>query len=534
MKNIKIEKPKNDIQYYRVSSKEQVENYSLSTQEKSCRELSGKDGCNVLDIWREEGESAKTANRTQLQLMMRYAEKNKKRISRLVVYKVDRLSRDTADYLALKAFFNKLGIIIVSATEKLEDTPGGKFYETLLSAAAQFDNDVRSQRTLEGMRARLLKGLWASVAPWGYINTRDTADSKIIAPDPEKASIVKMLFEEYSTNKYTFRELAGMANKKGVKSMHGRKMHKQLVAKIITNPIYYGLIVFPKLKIIVMGSHEKIISEKLFWQAQTVKNGGTLGRKLPRNRDNQNYPLRGIKCSSCGKNFTGGKTKGKTKYYDYYSCTNGECPKRESIPKINLENDFTNFLIELTPNDNYFDVLEEAIKLAHKKELNSITATERKLNAKIAELENKRGKLLNLVLGGKMNEEDFAPADGNLKSEIVGLKKELSELFSPELEIDNVIDSGIEFLKHLPENWKNLDVKDLRVLRTLLFPQNVSYHYPNIKTPEVACIYNLEPKFLDEKTRQVTQVGANWNELLSELVTWSHFGKDIIAHKEYA
>ena len=353
------------------------------------------------------------------------------------------------------------------------------------------------------MRARLLKGLWSSVAPWGYVNTKDKLDNKIIAPDPEKALIVKMLFEEYSTGKYTFKELAGMANKKGVKSMHGRKMHKQLVAKIITNPIYYGLIVFPKLKIIVMGSHEAIITEELFNQVQAVRNGCSLGRKLPRNRDNQNYPLRGIKCSSCGKNFTGGKTKGKTKYYDYYGCMNGECLKRTSIKKIDLENDFTNFLEELTPRDDYLEVLKEAIKLAHKNELNFTTITERKLNTKIAEIENKRDKLLNLRLGEKITDEDFTPTNESLKFQIIQLKKELSELFSLELEIDNVVDSSIEFLKHLPENWKSLDVKDLRVLRTLLFPENVFYHYPNIKTHAVCCIYKVEPKFMDEKTRQV-------------------------------
>src|SRR5688572_15018943 len=157
MKNNKVEKPKNDIIYVRVSSNEQVLGFSLDNQEKFCSEFSERDGYSVLQIWREEGESAKTADRTQLQLMMRFAEKNKKRISRIVVYKVDRLSRVTADYLAIKTFFNKLGISLVSATEKLEDTPGGKFYETLLSAAAEFDNNVRSQRTVEGMRARLLK-----------------------------------------------------------------------------------------------------------------------------------------------------------------------------------------------------------------------------------------------------------------------------------------------------------------------------------------------------------------------------------------
>ena len=145
MKNSKNEKPKNDIHYYRVSSNEQVLGFSLDTQEKFCRELSQKDGYDVLKTWREEGESAKTADRTQLQLMIKFCEQHKKQIARLVVYKVDRLSRSTADYLALKASFNKLGISVVSATEKLEDTPGGKFYETLLSAAAEFDNNVRSQ-----------------------------------------------------------------------------------------------------------------------------------------------------------------------------------------------------------------------------------------------------------------------------------------------------------------------------------------------------------------------------------------------------
>src|SRR3989338_3301546 len=228
MKN-KSEKPKNDIHYYRVSSNEQVQGFSLDNQEKFCKEFSQKDGYNVFNAWSDAGESAKTADRTQLQLMMRSCEKHKKQIARLVVYKVDRLSRNAGDYHVLKAFFLKLGIKIVSVTEKLEDTPGGKFYETLLSAAAQFDNNVRSQRTVEGMRARLLKGLWSGIAPWGYVNTRDAINSKIIAPHPEKALVVKMLFEKYSTGKYTFKELANMVNKLGLKSRHGMKIGKQLV-----------------------------------------------------------------------------------------------------------------------------------------------------------------------------------------------------------------------------------------------------------------------------------------------------------------
>ena len=503
MKNVIMEKPKVDIMYVRVSSNEQVIGFSLDNQEKFCREFSQKDEHSVLRIFREEGESAKTADRTQLQLMMRFCEQHKKQIARVIIYKVDRFARNTADYLALKMCLKKLGISLASATEKLEDTPSGKLHETILSAFAEFDNNVRSQRTSEGMKARLLKGLWSGVAPWGYMNTTDKLGNKIISPHPDKAPIVKMLFEQYATGKYTFPELATMANKFGQKSRHGTKISKQLVAKIIRNPIYCGKIVVVKFEISTQGTHQPIISEKLFDEANS-ENKGVAGRKLPRNKDSPDFPLRGIKCGGCGKGISGGKTKGKTKYYQYYGCFNSVCEKKSAIKKDVMENDFTNLLTCLTPNNELLDTLKEAIRIAHKVELNSMESTERKLNLKIAELKDKKNKLLDLRVEGKIKDEDFIPANEKYKSEIAVLEKEMSSLFVPELEIDNLIDSSIEFLKHLPENWKSLDVKDLRVLRTLLFPQNLIYAYPTIKTPEVCLIYNLKSQISDDKNRLVT------------------------------
>ena len=66
--------------YVRVSSNEQVIGFSLDNQEKVCREFSQKDEHSVLRIFREEGESAKTADRTQLQLMMRFCEQHKNKL----------------------------------------------------------------------------------------------------------------------------------------------------------------------------------------------------------------------------------------------------------------------------------------------------------------------------------------------------------------------------------------------------------------------------------------------------------------------
>ena len=186
---MKKEKPKNDVVYIRVSTGQQVAGFSLDNQEIFCREFSQKDGHNVLQLFREEGESAKTANRTELQKLLRFCEANKKQISRVVVYKVDRFSRDNADYHVLRACLLKMGISLVSATEPFDTSPSGKLQENMLSVFAQFDNDVRSERTIRGMTRRLEQGLWTGVSPWGYMNTRDETGSKIIAPHPERAPL---------------------------------------------------------------------------------------------------------------------------------------------------------------------------------------------------------------------------------------------------------------------------------------------------------------------------------------------------------
>ncbi|ETB63829.1 MAG: site-specific recombinase [Parcubacteria bacterium RAAC4_OD1_1] len=502
----KIEKPNNAVIYLRVSSREQITNFSLESQEKVCREYCRRNGYEVLQVFREEGESAKTVNRTELQKMIRFCEINKRQISKIVFYNVSRMSRVAADYLILKRNFKKHDISVVSATEGFDESPSGKLQETMLSAFAEFDNNQRSDKTKEGMQTRLLKGLWSGIAPWGYFNGRDKDDTKIIIPHPDKAPIVKILFEKYATGKYSFKELARMANKQNVKTMHGSKMCKQLVAKIVKNHIYYGRMIVSKLDIDIMGKHEPIITKELFDRANSNRSSSRKG--LPRSRENKDYPLRGIKCGCCGKSISGGKSRSKTgKYYQYYSCVNSECEKRKAIRKEALENDFTSLLSELTPNNDYLDVLGEAIKLAHKNELNYVINEERKFKGILTELSDKKNKLLDLRIDGKINDEDFILTRDRINSKISEAEKELSMLSSPEIEINNVIDAGIKFIKDLPRNWKDLEVKDIRILIGVLFKNLLIYSYPDIKTPEVCCIYNIKPELLSDKTHWVTLPG---------------------------
>jgi len=77
--------------------------------------------------------------------------------------------------------------------------------EGVLAAFAQFDNDVRSDRTRAGMKEALRLGRWTFLAPLGYLNA-PRAMRHSLTPDPERAAIVRRIFKHYATGPYTKQE----------------------------------------------------------------------------------------------------------------------------------------------------------------------------------------------------------------------------------------------------------------------------------------------------------------------------------------
>ena len=107
--------------YVRVSTKDQVENFSLATQEKACRDYCAKHGFKADKIFVEEGESAKTVNRLQFQKALTYCRENKGRIKWLVVYAVSRFARSSHDHLQTRALLGGFGVNLRSVTEHFDD-----------------------------------------------------------------------------------------------------------------------------------------------------------------------------------------------------------------------------------------------------------------------------------------------------------------------------------------------------------------------------------------------------------------------------
>ncbi len=115
--------------YVRVSTKEQTENLSLPSQLKACEEYCERQGFHVLARFREEGENAKTADRTELQKLLQFCRKNKSTVQFVVVFDVTRFAREKYDHFALRAHLKSLGISLRSATEPIDDTSTGKLME---------------------------------------------------------------------------------------------------------------------------------------------------------------------------------------------------------------------------------------------------------------------------------------------------------------------------------------------------------------------------------------------------------------------
>src|SRR4051794_34029128 len=120
--------------YGRVSTKDQTENLSLPTQLKACEEYCERQGFHVLAEFREEGESAKTADRTELQKLLQFCRTNKGAVQFVVVFNLTRFARDKYDHFALRAHLKSHGISLRSATEPIDDTSTGKLMEGVLAA----------------------------------------------------------------------------------------------------------------------------------------------------------------------------------------------------------------------------------------------------------------------------------------------------------------------------------------------------------------------------------------------------------------
>ena len=159
----------------------------------------------------------------------------------VVVFNLTRFARDKYDHFALRSLLQSLGVSLRSATEPIDDTSTGKLMEGVLAAFAQFDNDCRSVRTRAGMKAALELGRWVFLAPLGYLNA-PRAIAKSLMPDPERAPIVRRVFEAYATGRFTKQQVLDQARAWGLTNRRSRPLTSQAIGMLLRNRLYAGMV----------------------------------------------------------------------------------------------------------------------------------------------------------------------------------------------------------------------------------------------------------------------------------------------------
>jgi len=236
--------------YVRVSTEEQAKHgISLSAQEEALQNYAKALGYDLFKVYKDEGKSAKDIKgRPEMTQLLKDAQARK--FQAIFIYKLDKFSRSLRDLIETIERLKEWNIDFVSLQDKIETTSAsGKLMFHIISAFAEFERNVTSERTKFSMDKQARDGNLVTRAPWGY----KIENKKLVAG--EHSYQVQEVFQGFLNQKVSLTKLA----KKYSFSVNGLK-------KILTNQTYLGKIKFDKQT--HQGSHQALISSTLFNHVQ--------------------------------------------------------------------------------------------------------------------------------------------------------------------------------------------------------------------------------------------------------------------------
>ena len=277
----------------------------------------------------------------------------------MVVYNLTRFAREKYDHFALRAHLKSLGISLRSATEPIDDTSTGKLMEGVLAAFAQFDNDVRSDRTRAGMKAALELGRWTFLAPLGYLNAPKWSNSEPGARPGARAARAAGVRGSRDGTVHEAGSDRAAPPSRACAAARGCTLSPQSFGQMMRNPIYVGKVESPDYGVSTQRRLRAAVDEATFYRAQAVLDGRVVVA-APRQRNHPDFPLRGfVRCESCGRPLTGSWSKGRNGHYAYYHCQR-RC-RAVNVSKAALEGAFADELALLQPTPGYMRLVKDRV-----------------------------------------------------------------------------------------------------------------------------------------------------------------------------
>lgn len=490
------------ILYCRVSTKEQADNKdSLKIQEADCRAFATKMGYEILKVFIGAGESAKTQNRPELKDMLRYVLVNKKNVDALIVWKLDRLSRNISDYYALRANFSSLGIFVLSATENNEDSSMGELTRGFSSLVAHYENSVKRERTIRAMTELIKAGRWCAQGPFGLKQSRDQFNKPLLV-HTEDSAFVEKAFNLAKSRLYTQTQIVEILRKDGC-----QKMNTSLLNRTLRNYLYAGLIKSKWFPEVIDGIHKPIVSKALFFDVQDILDGKK-PKLTPKSRNNPDFPLRGlIKCHEHGQKVTGSWSTGRKKVkYAYYRCMAPKCSL--NVKKSHLEGLFYERLKTIQPKSGLVKLFESIVLDVWHTKQETTSKDAQKLEKQLKQLEEKRDRIEELMIQNVFDDETYKRRIQEVAGEILVKQIELNETKIDLHDIEACLNYCKGFLINAANVWHQADLDTKQRFQQFIFPQGLTYERGgSFGTAPISSIFQVLQDLSYNKSKMATPAG---------------------------
>ena len=297
--------------YARYSSDNQREE-SIEGQIRECTAFAEKNDITVLKHYIDRAYSARTDHRPAFQEMIKDSDKHL--FDMVIVWKLDRFSRDRYDSARYKVLLKKNNVRVVSATEVISSGADGILLESVLEGFAEYYSADLAEKVTRGMTENALKCKFnGGSMPIGYV----IDEEQHFQIDPLTAPFVLEAFKRYIEGA-TMKELIDFFNEKGIKNKRGGDINYNSIQRMLNNRRYIGEYAFRD--IVVPDGIPAIVPKELFdrVQAKLAKN-----KKSPaRHKAEEDYLLTTkLFCGCCGAYMCGESGKGRSgEVHRYYKC----------------------------------------------------------------------------------------------------------------------------------------------------------------------------------------------------------------------
>ena len=436
--------------YARYSSDNQRD-ASIDQQVKACQKYAEDQDLQIIRVYADRALTGKTDKRPDFLRMIKDSAKGE--FSYVIVYALDRFSRNKYDSAIYKQKLKENGVRVLSAMEHITDDPTGALMESILEGFAQYYSDELSQKIHRGLKDNAEKGIVNGSVPLGFRRGKD-GRAEIVE---DEANIIREIFRRVADGEQLIRIVEDF-NRRGLRTKKGALWNKSSFNKILSNERYIGVYLYKEYRI--PGGFPVIVEKELFDKVQDIigNKPNARGDVTRRRTESGTYLLTGkLYCGHCESPMVGISGTGRHGTMCFYYSCNGKRLKhicdKQNIRRDSIELAVTQAVHEMLMDDELLEWMsDQAVAWQESPE------DRQEADGIIKSLEDVQKRKRNLLEGM----EKYGIFTDTTRDRIVELEKEEKELIRRKAAIDRRRESYFskdDILSYL-EMLRDGDVRD--------------------------------------------------------------------------